>query len=165
MNDIGVNIYRFAREKAKITREKASELLDISYKQLGNYEKYCKSIGSGLPPDRMVIRMAVVYQAPWLLFSHWWENNEITRLIFKDCKVVDDLALSILLEQKEMDDVLRAIPDMIEALRDGKLDQEDEAVTNNFIKESLEAAFILISGAFSQKIEKHPLVTGAILNT
>lgn len=164
MNDIGVNIYRFAREKAKITREKASELLDISYKQLGNYEKYCKSIGSGLPPDRMVIRMAVVYQAPWLLFSHWWENNEITRLIFKDCKVVDDLALSILLEQKEMDDVLRAIPDMIEALRDGKLDQEDEAVTNNFIKESLEAAFILISGAFSQKIEKHPLVTGAVQN-
>ena len=79
--------------------------------------------------------------------------------------MVDDLALSILLEQKEMDDVLRAIPDMIEALRDGKLDHEDEAVTNNFIKESLEAAFVLISGAFSQKIEKHPLVTGAILNT
>lgn len=164
MNDTGANIYRIARENAKITREKASELLDISYKQLSNYENYCKAIGLGMPPDKMVMSMAVVYQAPWLLFSHWWENNEITRLIFKDCKVVDDLALSILLEQKEMDDVLRAIPDMIEALRDGKLDQEDEAVTNNFIKESLEAAFVLISGAFSQKIEKHPLVTGAILN-
>ena len=70
MNDTGVNIYRFAREKAKLTREKASELLDISYKQLGNYEKYCKAIGLGLPPDLMVIRMAVVYQAPWLLVSH-----------------------------------------------------------------------------------------------
>lgn len=164
MNDTGVNIYRFAREKAKLTREKASELLDISYKQLGNYEKYCKAIGLGLPPDLMVIRMAVVYQAPWLLVSHLWENNEIVQLIFKDCDIVDDLALSILIEQKEMEDVKNTIPGMIEALRDGKLDHNDESVTNNFVKESLEAGFILIAGAFSQKIEKHPLVTGAVLN-
>lgn len=164
MNDTGANIYRIARENAKITREKASELLDISYKQLSNYENYCKAIGLGLPPDKMVMSMAVVYQAPRLMISHLMENNEIIQLIFQGCEAVDDLALSILLEQKEMEDVRKAIPDMIEALRDGRLDDKDEVVTNRFVKECLEAAFVLIVGAFSQKIEKHPLVTGAILN-
>lgn len=59
------NIYQSARELKGLTQEAAAERLDVSVESLGAYEQ-----GRRRPPDSTVLRMAQVYDFPYLCYQH-----------------------------------------------------------------------------------------------
>ncbi|RHS83296.1 XRE family transcriptional regulator [Butyricicoccus sp. AM42-5AC] len=59
------NIYQSARELKGLTQEVAAERLDISVESLGAYEQ-----GRRRPPDSTVLRMAQIYDFPYLCYQH-----------------------------------------------------------------------------------------------
>lgn len=59
------NIYQIARELKGLTQETAAERLDISVESLGAYEQDRRR-----PPDSTVLRMAQLYDFPYLCYQH-----------------------------------------------------------------------------------------------
>ena len=59
------NIYQTARELKGLTQEAAAERLDISVDSLGAYEQDRRR-----PPDSTVLRMAQLYDFPYLCYQH-----------------------------------------------------------------------------------------------
>lgn len=59
------NIYQTARELKGLTQEAAAERLDISVESLGAYEQDRRR-----PPDSTVLRMAQLYDFPYLCYQH-----------------------------------------------------------------------------------------------
>ncbi len=59
------NIYQTARELKGLTQENAAERLDISVESLGAYEQDRRR-----PPDKVVLRMARLYDYPHLCYQH-----------------------------------------------------------------------------------------------
>ena len=59
------NIYHTARELKGLTQEVAAERLDISVESLGAYEQDRRR-----PPDSTVLRMAQLYDFPYLCYQH-----------------------------------------------------------------------------------------------
>lgn len=59
------NIYQTARELKGLTQEVAAERLDISVESLGAYEQDRRR-----PPDSTVLRMAQMYDFPYLCYQH-----------------------------------------------------------------------------------------------
>lgn len=59
------NIYQAARELKGLTQEAAAERLDISVESLGAYEQDRRR-----PPDSTVLRMAQLYDFPYLCYQH-----------------------------------------------------------------------------------------------
>lgn len=59
------NIYQSARELKGLTQEAAAERLDISVETIGAYEQ-----GRRRPPDSTVLRMAQIYDFPYLCYQH-----------------------------------------------------------------------------------------------
>lgn len=68
----GKTIYQTARLVANLTQEKAAELLNVSPKSVGAYER-----GETIPPDDIVVSMTKTYQTPWLAYMHLTINNEV----------------------------------------------------------------------------------------
>lgn len=60
-----VNIYQSPREMKGLTQEAAAERLDISVDTLGAYEQNRRR-----PPDKVVLRMARLYDYPYLCYQH-----------------------------------------------------------------------------------------------
>ncbi len=59
------NIYQSARELKGLTQEAAAERLDLSVESLGAYEQDRRR-----PPDSTVLRMAQLYDFPYLCYQH-----------------------------------------------------------------------------------------------
>ena len=59
------NIYQAARELKGLTQEAAAERLDLSVESLGAYEQDRRR-----PPDSTVLRMAQLYDFPYLCYQH-----------------------------------------------------------------------------------------------
>ena len=59
------NIYQAARELKGLTQEVAAERLDLSVESLGAYEQERRR-----PPDSTVLRMAQLYDFPYLCYQH-----------------------------------------------------------------------------------------------
>lgn len=59
------NIYQSARGTTRYTQEQAAELLEISVESVKAYENDLR-----LPPHQTVVRMAQIYDAPWLALEH-----------------------------------------------------------------------------------------------
>lgn len=59
------NIYQSARELKGLTQEVAAERLDLSVESLGAYEQDRRR-----PPDSTVLRMAQLYDFPYLCYQH-----------------------------------------------------------------------------------------------
>ena len=59
------NIYQSARGTTRYTQEQAAELLEISVESVKAYENDLR-----LPPNLTVVRMAQIYDAPWLALEH-----------------------------------------------------------------------------------------------
>lgn len=164
MNTNGENGYLKCRKIACLTQELAAEILEVSVRQLSNYENYHASIGTGLPPDHVVLKMAQCYNTPWLIVDHLRETNILFRSVFKHKHHIDNLALAIMVSQKEMDDIDRAEPQMINALLDGRIDPEEEPAVDRYFDELWDFIDIALNILTNKKIKKHPLRTDAIQN-
>lgn len=64
------NVYQTARELKGLTQEAAAERLDISVESLGAYEQDRRR-----PPDSTVLRMAQLYDFPYLCYQHLQSGN------------------------------------------------------------------------------------------
>lgn len=81
--------------------------LNISESMLRKYE-------SGSPvPDVTVLEMARLYRTPWLRVQHL-EQNPVFRDIFGLMPSVDNKAATVLSLQKEITDVVKCFPSIIE---------------------------------------------------
>jgi len=61
----GVNIYKAARQRARMTVETAAELLNVAPRSLQHYEAGDRAI-----PDEIVAGMMQAYNAPYLGYQH-----------------------------------------------------------------------------------------------
>lgn len=61
----GVNIYKEARQRARMTVETAAELLNVAPRSLQHYEAGDRAI-----PDEIVAGMMQAYNAPYLGYQH-----------------------------------------------------------------------------------------------
>ena len=68
----GKTIYQTARLSTDMTQEKVAEMLHISMKSIGAYER-----GETIPPDYVVVSMANLYDAEWLGLVHLKTNNDV----------------------------------------------------------------------------------------
>ena len=65
MTTQGKNIYKEARNRAKLTLDTASELLNVAPRSLSHYEA-----GDRAVPDDVVASMMEIYNAPYLGYQH-----------------------------------------------------------------------------------------------
>ena len=65
MTTNGVNIYKAARQRAHMTIETASEMLNVAPRSLQHYEA-----GDRATPDEIVAGMMQAYNAPYLGYQH-----------------------------------------------------------------------------------------------
>lgn len=70
MQNDSTNIYLSARRAAGYTREKAAEMIPVSVRSLCDYEN-----GRTIPPNDVVERMVICYQAQYLAYQHLHETN------------------------------------------------------------------------------------------
>jgi len=65
MTEKGINIYKAARNRAHMTMDAASELLNVAPRSLAHYEA-----GDRPVPDDVVAGMITAYNAPYLGYQH-----------------------------------------------------------------------------------------------
>lgn len=126
------NIYQSARNYARLSRLKASFLLNISESSLRKYES-----GSTVP-DEMALMMSKVYRTPWLRVQHL-AKNPVFCDIFGLMPVVDNKAANVLVLQKEVTDVVRVFPSIIEETL------TNSSLSSRLVRECKEAANALLA--------------------
>jgi transcriptional regulator with XRE-family HTH domain len=124
------NIYAAARNSAGLTRERAAELLGLSYDSVKAYERDIT-----VPPDETVLKMVDLYSAPFLAVQHLRASA---------------LAQTVLPEVQETDlshaviHLINSIRDFAEAHRtdtlmtiadDGVIDEAERALYNEILGE------------------------------
>ena len=93
------NIYQFARKTADLTQEVAASLLPVASRTLGAYER-----GESVPPEDIVDRMCEAYKTPWLAYLHLQGASILGQKYLPEIEVTD-ISRSVLILEKELDDV------------------------------------------------------------
>lgn len=145
------NIYKIARKAAGMTQEQAAELLHISVRSLAEYEA-----GRTIPPDDVVCSMIDIYEAVWLGYEHLKRSTEVGKKYLPDLELTD-LARSVLRLQKEVSDVNRINPDMVEVACDGVIHEHEMKKWEIVQREISEMAAAAMAVLFSQK-EKRAII-------
>lgn len=116
MADIVANIYLLARKYSGIKRIAAAQELAIAESTLKNYE-----LGIAPVNDEMALRMSRLYHTPWLRVQHL-EKNPVFCDVFGIMIDQDNLAIGVLTMQKEVNDVVNNMDDIVEdVVEDGKI--------------------------------------------
>jgi len=113
------NIYKTARRNAGLTQEQAAERLYTSTRSLLEYEA-----GRTTPPDDVVCRMVLVYGDKSLAYMHLKQSTEVGRKFLPELYILD-LPRSVLKLQKEVMDVTKISPDIVDVSCDGKVDEKE----------------------------------------
>lgn len=104
------NPYLNARNFACLTRITAAEELAISERSLKAYEDSERQV-----PDDVVLKMSHLYQTPWLRVQHLQRNIVFCDIFGLVPEQVDNKAANVLKMQKEVGDLVKAIPSIIES--------------------------------------------------
>lgn len=144
MNERYRNIYQLARHYAELTQLEASELLSISVRALGNYEA-----GNTIPHGDIVDDMVRVYGTEWLGYEHLRKSTKLGKRILPKIDV-SDVAKSVLVLQKESNDVEDIKNCMVKIACDGIIDEHEKTRWNEVTKEVLEMAGAALSVVFSK---------------
>lgn len=119
-NTYNKNIYQAARELKGLTQETAAERLDISVESISAYET-----GRRRPPDSTVLRMAQVYDFPYLCYQHLQCGDLAIVLPLVRPRSLQEAAMRIArLVKRFADD--RRLSQLLEIAEDGKI-TDDEA--------------------------------------
>jgi DNA-binding XRE family transcriptional regulator len=153
MQKKGRTIYQTARLYTDYTQESASELLNVSTKSIGDYER-----GETIPPDEIVIAMVELYHTPWLPYMHLKLNNAVGKKYLPDIQL-RDLSSSILDLQVEMDNTNKVQLGMATIGRDNIVDKHEETEWKKYMSNlrSLGGALFSVVFAPIQK-EKSPVL-------
>lgn len=116
MAEVVANIYLLARKYSGIKRITAAHELAIAESTLKNYE-----LGIAPVQDAMALKMSKLYQTPWLRVQHL-EKNPVFCDVFGIMLDQDNLGLCVLTMQKEVNDVVDKMDDIVEdVVEDGKI--------------------------------------------
>lgn len=108
MQKNSMNPYLNARLFAGMTRPKAAMLLIVSERSLAEYE-----LDGRVVPDWLVLKMTEMYRTPWLRVQHL-QRNPVFCDIFGLVPQMTDKAVNVLSVQKEVSDVVKMFPELIE---------------------------------------------------
>ena len=147
----GKTIYQTARYNTNFTQEKASELLNVSPKSLGDYER-----GETIPPDYVVVSMANLYDAEWLGLVHLKTNNDVGKKFLPDFQI-RDLSGSILDLQVGIEDTTSKQYSMASIARDNKIDSNEKAEwdkSKSTIKRLMGACLSVILATGAEQLTK-----------
>lgn len=137
------NVYLIARNYAKMSRITVAMELNTSESSIRAYEEDVRPV-----PDDIALAMSRLYRTPWLRVQHL-QNSCVFRDLFNLQGVqVDNQAANVLVMQKEVTDVVRAFPAIIEnTLANVNLDKR-------LLRECMEAANSLLVIIGLQKNER-----------
>ena len=108
MAEVVANIYLLARKYSGIKRITAAHELAIAESTLKNYE-----LGIAPVQDEMALKMSKLYHTPWLRVQHL-EKNPVFCDVFGIMIDQDNLGLCVLTMQKEVNDVVEKMDDIVE---------------------------------------------------
>ncbi|ABB14410.1 helix-turn-helix domain-containing protein [Carboxydothermus hydrogenoformans] len=137
------NIYKIARKNAGLTQEEAAEMLYVSVRSLADYES-----GKTIPPDDVVERMIEIYDAKYLAYMHLKNSTKIGRRYLPDISL-NDISRAVLKLQKELNDVEKINPEIIEIICDGEIDEDEKPRWQRITKEINEMAGAALTVVFS----------------
>lgn len=138
------NIYQLARHCADLTQLEASELLNVSVRALGNYE-----LGNTTPHGDIVEDMVRAYNAEWLGYEHLRQSTQLGKRILPRIDI-SDIAKSVLVLQKESNDVDDIKNCMVKIACDGIIHEHEEERWSEVTKEIREMAGAALSVVFSK---------------
>lgn len=145
MTENRANIYKTAREYARVSRVDAAEAFAISASCLKDYETDVRNV-----PDVTALQMSKLYRTPWLRVQHL-EKNIVFCDVFGLIPPVDNSALNVLRAQKEVGEVMELFPQMV-----AKTVQKKH-LGDNLLKECREGAqALLVLIGIEQEKEKTP---------
>lgn len=145
MTETRANIYKTAREYARISRVDAAEVFAISASCLKDYETDVRNV-----PDVTALQMSKLYRTPWLRVQHL-QKNVVFCDVFGLIPQVDNSALNVLRAQKEVGEVMELFPQMV-----AKTVQKKH-LGDNLLKECREGAqALLVLIGIEQEKEKTP---------
>ena len=144
MNRTCRNIYQLARHYADLTQKEAAELLNISIRALGNYE-----LGNIIPHGDIVEEMVKAYGTEWLGYEHLRKSTELGKRILPRIDI-SDIAKSVLVLQKESNDVDHVKNCMVKIACDGIIHEHEKERWSEVTKEIREMAGAALSVVFSK---------------
>lgn len=138
------NIYKTARQAARMTQEQAAELLYISARSLAEYEA-----GRTIPPDDVVCRMVEIYKAKHLAYLHLKNSTEVGRRFLPELHILD-LPRSVLKLQKEVKDVTDIHSEIVDVACDGTIEEHEQDAWMIIEKELMEMVGAGLSVVFAR---------------
>lgn len=146
MTENRANIYKTAREYARVSRVDAAEAFAISASCLKDYETDVRNV-----PDVTALQMSKLYRTPWLRVQHL-QKNVVFCDVFGLIPPVDNSALNVLRAQKEVGEVVELFPQMV-----AKTVQKKH-LGNSLLKECREGAqaLLVLIGIEQEQKEKTP---------
>lgn len=145
MTENRANIYKTAREYARVSRVDAAEAFAISASCLKDYETDVRNV-----PDVTALQMSKLYRTPWLRVQHL-QKNVVFCDVFGLIPPVDNSALNVLRAQKEVGEVMELFPQMVAKTVSKK------HLGDNLLKECREGAqALLVLIGIEQEKEKTP---------
>ncbi len=112
------NIYQKAREKAGITQELMAEKMDLSVKSIRDYES-----GKTKPTINKVIRMCEILGEYTLHYEHLQKEGLLPLLPKYEGIGIQGAALTLISALEEVDEEIK---DLIEIVKDGKVDVSEQ---------------------------------------
>jgi len=137
-------IYEFARNIAGLSRLQAVERLNVSMRSLGDYES-----ARTIPNNDVVLSMVDVYRTNWLGYEHLRQSSSLGMRVLPPIKF-DDIAISVLMLQKETNDVEDVKNCMINIACDNKIEKHEVLRWNEIEKEIRELAGAALSVVYSR---------------
>ena len=115
------NVYKSCRIAAGLTQEQAAECLYISVRKLSDYEN-----GHDTPPDDLVERMSVLYDAPKLAWFHVITKNPLGSKILPKLHFTS-FSTNVIKLQKALRQLHQMEDDILAIASDGRIDLEEES--------------------------------------
>lgn len=139
------NIYRLARENAGLSQKDAAPLVFTNARSLSDFE-----MNHAIPKDDVVCQMIEVYKAPWLAYQHLSISTKVGREYLPKLEL-KSLAQSVLMLQKEVDDVVRLRPELVNIAIDDRIDAKEQPTWDGINKELAELVRAALSIMFIKK--------------
>lgn len=115
------SIYKTARLAAGFEQKTASTKLFCEDSTLRAYER-----GNRTPPDDMVAKMMVVYNAKWLGYLHL-RASPIGQIVLPEINLRRGLASSVLTLNRTVNDVVKAMAELMDIAENDEVNGSEEA--------------------------------------
>ena len=147
----GKNAFKFCREMANcgkgMSRVEASLELHVSMEMIGAYER-----GETVPPEDVVLQMANLYEAEWLVL--WYLNeysSSFNALLGEFTNFGDDIQNDALTLVNRIEKVKGVGFEVAEVVEDGEIDRAERQRLDKLLQGLMELARVVIRIRCSSK--------------